>query len=144
MAAMLGGATAQQGGGAAGGGAADPAAALAALLSGGPPAQQGGVAAASGTEADPMAALAALLGPRARCIGEGVEGTVVQDDRDETRFKVQGPQGEFSWFRETELARVDGARADGSTRPAVGDKVVLQDVPGSGGGAAGAEECKVQ
>ena len=99
--------------------------------------------AAGGGAADPMAALAALLGPRARCIGEGVEGTVVQDDRGEQPFKVQGPQGEFSWFRERELTRVDGARADGSTRPAIGDKVVLQDAPGSGVGAA-SEECKVQ
>ena len=73
-----------------------------------------------------LAALAGLLGPRARCINEGEEGTVVQDDRDEEPFKVQGPRGDSSWFREEQLARADGARADGSTRPAVGDRVCLE------------------
>ena len=91
-------------------------AALAALLAGSA-AQPGSDA--GGGETDPMAALAALaglLGPRARCITAGEEGTV-----------VQGPHGDSSWFREEQLARADGARADGSTRPAVGDRVVLQE-----------------
>ena len=103
-------------------------AALAALLAGSA-AQPGSDA--GGGEADPRAALAALaglLGPRARCMNEGEEGTVVQDDRDEEPFKVQGPRGDSSWFREEQLARADGARADGSTRPAVGDRVCLAGV----------------
>jgi hypothetical protein len=95
--------------------------------------QQGG-GVASGIGGNPMTALVAM--PGSGCTKEGEEDTMVQDDRDEAPFKVQGPRGDTSWFREEQLGRADGARADGSTRPAAGDKVVLQETAACRGAAA--------
>ena len=111
--------------GASGGGDDDTNALLALLgLGGGGAARNGGTAA--GDDPDPLAALlGALQAAREPSIRGDEVGTIVQDDRDENPFKVRGPRGDTSWFREAQVQLAPGEGDGSRTRPTVGDKVVL-------------------